>query len=121
MTIVVLRPLPVLYACAGCSEFGYSAPRVANALDARGVVECIWLGATPPPSTVSGRYPIITLDACEKACAMQWVRKHGRTVERACFVKPQERDDPPTATARIAAELAPRFRGGNDGPAKAET
>jgi uncharacterized metal-binding protein len=111
MPSVVLRPLPVLYACAGCREFGYSAPRVGRALDERGVVECIWLGATPPPSTVSGRYPIMTLDACEKGCARNWVCEHGRSVERACYLQPQERDDPPTATARIAAELDPSSRG----------
>jgi uncharacterized metal-binding protein len=112
MTSVVLRPLPVLYACAGCREFGYSAPRVASALDERGLVECIWLGVTPPPSTVSGRYPLMTLDACEKACASNWVRNRGRSAEHAFFVEPHERDVPQAAAARIAAELDPRSRAG---------
>lgn len=109
MTSIVVRPLPVLYACTGCREFGYAAPRIARALDERGVAECIWLGATPPPSTVSGRYPLMTLDACEKGCARDWVSKRGRSVECAFVAEPHERDEPQAATARIVAELAPRL------------
>ena len=103
---MIVRPLPVLYACAGCKEFGYAAPRVARALDERGLAETIWLGAAPPG--VTGRYPIFTLDACEKGCARKWVRDLGGGVQRAFTLEPLERDDLEAATARIAAELSPR-------------
>jgi uncharacterized metal-binding protein len=111
MTRVVLRPLPVLYACSGCSELGYSAVRVARALDEQGVVEAIWLGDAP--LRVTGRYPIFTLDACGKGCARDWVRARGGRVEKAFALEPQERDVPEAATARLTAELDPRFRGGD--------
>ena len=113
MTRVVLRPLPVLYACAGCSEFGYSAARVAQALDARGIAEAIWLGDAP--QRVTGRYPVFTLDACRKGCARDWVHVRGARVEKTLVLEPHERDVPEAATARLTAELDPRFRGGDPG------
>jgi uncharacterized metal-binding protein len=112
MTRVVLRPLPVLYACAGCSEFGYSAIRVARALDARGLAEAIWLGDTS--LRVTGRYPVFTLEACGKGCAQDWVHARGARVEKAFVLEPQERDVPEAATARLAAKLGPRLRGGDE-------
>jgi uncharacterized metal-binding protein len=100
----LVRPLPVLYACAGCREFGNAAPRVAQALDERGVAQAIWLGTAPPQ--VSGRYPIFTLDACDKGCALEWVYQRGRSVQRALALQPIERDAPELATARILDDLA---------------
>lgn len=102
---IAVRALPVLYACAGCNKFGYAAPRVARALDERGLVEAIWLGAAQ--RGVTGRYPIFTLDACEEGCARKWVRERGGSAQRAFALEPLERDDPQTATARIAGELSP--------------
>jgi uncharacterized metal-binding protein len=102
----VATPLPVLYVCAGCREYGYAAPRVAQALDQRGLAQAIWLGSAQ--AGVSGRYPVFSLDACEKGCARQWARERCGSVERAFILEPQERDDPQKATARIAAELSPR-------------
>ena len=102
---MIVRPLPVLYACAGCREFGYAAPRVARALDGMGVAESVWLGDNPP--RVTGRYPIVTLDACERGCARDWVWKKDASVQCAFFLEPHERDDPQAAAARIAGELSP--------------
>jgi uncharacterized metal-binding protein len=100
---MIVWPLPVLYACAGCREFGYAAPRVARELDRRGLVEAIWLGSAPP--RVTGRYPILALDACGKGCAAQWARERGGAVQRAFVLEPGERDDLEAASARIAAEI----------------
>jgi uncharacterized metal-binding protein len=99
------RPRPVLYACAGCAEFGYAAPRVAQALQERGLVDAIWLGAVP--ARISDRYPILALDACQNACARDWIRAQGGRVDRAMVLEPLERDAPEAAAARIAAELSP--------------
>jgi uncharacterized metal-binding protein len=93
----------VLYACAGCPQFGYAAPRVARALDDRGLAEAVWLGKAPARFT--GRYPIYSLDACEKRCASDWVRAHGARVQRAFVLEPHERDDIAAALARIAPVL----------------
>lgn len=101
---VTVRPLPVLYACKGCAAYGYSAPRVARALDRRGLVEAVWLGDAS--DGVSERFPIHTLDACAERCAADWVHARGRRVSRAFVLEPAERDDPEAAVARIAAVLA---------------
>lgn len=101
--LIVLRPLPVLYACPGCREYGYAAPRVARALGARGLAEVHWLGTAP--ARVSGRYPIFALDACPKRCARDWIEARGARVQRAFLLEPAERDDVQTAVKRLAAAL----------------
>lgn len=100
----VLRPLPVMYACAGCTEYGYAAPRVAQMLEARGLVQTIWLGALRP-SDATTRFPLLSLDACGKACAREWVEARGGRLQCAVLLSPQERDDLEGAAARIAASL----------------
>jgi len=100
---VVVRPLPVLYACAGCPQFGYAAPRVASALDRRGLAESVWLGE--PPARITGRYPVYSLDACGKRCASDWVQAQGGSVQRVFELTPLERDDPAVAVERIAAAV----------------
>lgn len=97
---IVLRPLPVLYACEGCPEFGYSAPRVGQVLERRGWAELAWLGARgPKPLT---RFPVYSLDACERACAKRWLEERGVQVQRALVLDPLERLEPERAADRIA-------------------
>ena len=93
----------MLYACAGCREFGYAAPRVARALAERRLAEAHWLGDAP--ARVSGRYPILTLDACPKRCAREWVDAQGVAVQCSFLLSPRERDDPPAAVERLARAL----------------
>lgn len=100
---MVVKALPVLYACAGCAQFGYAAPRVAQALNERGLAQAVWLGEAQ--KRITGRYPIFSLDACDKSCASGWVHAHGARVQRAFVLEPQERDDPAAAVKRIAAML----------------
>lgn len=83
----IVRPLPVLYACQGCPEFGQAARDAGAALDRRGVVELIWLGASRDPKPVQ-RYPIFALDGCDKACALEWLRRRRVPVERS-YVLPE--------------------------------
>ena len=91
----VLRPLPVVYACQGCPEFGEAA-RVAGAfLDSNGAAETVWLGA--PDLRRRSRYPAIALDGCERACALRWLKRHGIPAERH-YVLPGD-------AARLAADV----------------
>ncbi len=99
----VLRPLPVLYACQGCAEFGTLAHEVGTSLDWNGVAELVWLGAAPDLRRRS-RFPIVALDGCGKACALRWLERHGITPERRYVI--EERSGPAEDTARrIAADL----------------
>ena len=50
---VIVKALPVLYACAGCPEYGFAAPRVAQALDELGLAEAAWLGKVPRSAAVT--------------------------------------------------------------------
>lgn len=98
---ILLRPLPVIYACAGCPEFGYAAPRVAQALDRRGKAEMAWLGQRGPKPIA--RFPIFSLDACERGCAKKWLEERGLQVQRAILLEPLDRVDPERAAERLAA------------------
>src|SRR5688500_15198845 len=100
---MLIKPLPVLYACACCPRYGYAARRVARALAQRGLAEAIWLGDAP--ARVTGRYPIYSLDACDERCASDWVHARGAAVERAFVLEPHERDDITAATECIATAL----------------
>lgn len=98
---ILLRPLPVVFACAGCPEFGYSAPRVAQAIDRMGKGEVAWLGA-PGPKPLA-RFPCYSLDACERRCAKRWLEERGVQVQRAILLEPLDRLEPERAAERIAA------------------
>ena len=82
MTSAVVRPLPVLYACAGCAEHGDRAHELGARLEREGKAEMVWLGARPDLSRRS-RYPIIALDGCGKACAARWLEQRGVVPDRA--------------------------------------
>ena len=82
---VVLQPLPVLYACQGCAEFGQRARDVGAIFDRAGALEMVWLGsgAGPTPTT---RFPVFALDGCAKACARRWLTEHGIAAERSFVI-----------------------------------
>ena len=85
---IVVRPLPVLYACEGCAGFGQAARDVGASLDRAGVAELVWLGQARQV-TPARRYPIVSLDACDKACALRWLERHGIVPERS-YVLPDQ-------------------------------
>ena len=72
----IVNPLPVLYACQGCAEFGQLARDVGAFFDQAGALEMVWLGSgrSLKPTT---RFPIFALDGCGRACARRWLEGHG--------------------------------------------
>jgi uncharacterized metal-binding protein len=94
----------VLYACQGCPEFGQRARDAAALLDAAGVAEAIWLGASRDLKPKS-RFPILALDGCDKACALRWLERHGIAAERSYVLEERAPGSADRAAARIAAEL----------------
>jgi uncharacterized metal-binding protein len=75
-------PLPVVYACSGCSSAAQLANHVAVRMDRSGVAEmsCIaGVGGDVPHllrTAHSGR-PIVVLDGCPLECARHCLRRHG--------------------------------------------
>ena len=79
---VVLTPLPVLYACQGCPEFGQRARDFAAAFDRDGVAEMVWLGSDREIRPTE-RYPVYAVDGCGKRCALEWLARQGIAAERS--------------------------------------
>jgi uncharacterized metal-binding protein len=101
---VVVKPLPALYACEGCPEFGQIARDVGALLDRRGIAEMVWLGGrvgAAPDSKPTSRFPIFALDGCTKACARRWLERYGVTAQRHFVLG--ELEDVEHAAERIAA------------------
>ena len=93
----VVRALPVLYACQGCTQFGQVAREFAQQLDRAGRVEAAWLGT--PGLRPKARFPIVALDACAEGCALTWLARRG--VRADCHYVLSD----PGVPERIAAEL----------------
>jgi uncharacterized metal-binding protein len=81
----VLRPLPVLYACQGCPEFGNRARDVGALFDRAGAVEMVWLGRGRDLEPTS-RFPIFALDGCAQGCARRWLRDHGTAADQSFVI-----------------------------------
>jgi uncharacterized metal-binding protein len=81
----ILKPLPVLVACAGCPEHGNFADEAALELDRRGQGDRVWLGDSEAlASTKAGaRWPVFALDGCGRGCARQWCERLGRPPQRS--------------------------------------
>jgi len=99
----IVRPLPVLYACQGCPEFGQMAREVGALLDWNGVAEMVWLGA--PDLKRSSRFPIVALDGCGKACALRWLERHRIVPESSYVLEERTPGSVERAVQRIAADL----------------
>ena len=87
MIVHRVTPLPVLFACQGCAEFGDSAAEFARREEASGGAEAALLGARAVDegqlvSKARSRFPIIAVDGCVKACARHWLEAHGACVQR---------------------------------------
>ena len=82
---VVLRRIPVLFACRGC-ERDHVAQEVAAALDRRGVGEASVAGRDS--AKARGRYPVYTIEGCDKGCAESWLRGHGVVPQRRFVLDP---------------------------------
>lgn len=101
---MVLRPLPVLFACQGCPEFGDLAHEVAALLDAHRFGEANWLGDGRDEgqlaSKARSRFPVYTVEGCAKRCAGQWLAKHGLKAQRQFILAA-----PGDSAQRIAARI----------------
>lgn len=83
---IVLRPLPVVYACQGCETFGDAAHGIALELERRGQAEACWLGGPGDrgamASKARSRFPVYALDGCPRNCALNWLQSQGVTPQR---------------------------------------
>ena len=100
----IVRPLPVLYACQGCAEFGQTAREAGAILDRNGIAELVWLGAAPDLSRRS-RFPILALDGCGQACALRWLEGHGIPVDRSFVLEGRAPGSVEQVVRRITADL----------------
>lgn len=98
-----LRPLPVLYPCAGCPQWGDGAREAARLLERRGAAEMSGLNPIGLAKARS-RYPVVTIDACGAACAQGWLERQGVPVHFSYLLTERERDDAALAAERIAAD-----------------
>ena len=98
----VVKLRPVLFACAGCEEHGTLAARVAAELDRRNLAESTTL-CSEGLAKARCRFPVYTLEGCERACARQWLRGRGVEVQRSDVLEASSRASNP---ARLADGLA---------------
>jgi uncharacterized metal-binding protein len=86
MSVHRVSALPVMFACAGCPEFGDAAAQLALRLDRRGVAEAALLGAAADAEQLAtkarSRFPVHAVDGCVKGCARRWLLERGARVER---------------------------------------
>lgn len=98
------RLRPVLFACTGCAEHGYLAPHAAALLDRRNLAELTPLSAQGV-AKARARFPIHTLEGCAKACARQWLERHGLGVQRCDMLGDFHAID----AGQLAEEIAARW------------
>jgi uncharacterized metal-binding protein len=85
---LVLEPLPVLYACQGCPEYGQVARDAGARMERAGTAELHWLGSRWEVRPTD-RYPVFAIDGCAKACAARWLEGHGLRADRSYIVGAQ--------------------------------
>jgi uncharacterized metal-binding protein len=90
---IVLRPIPVTFACHGC-ELDEAARQAVAELERRGLAEAGVAGTGS--AKARARYPVYVVEGCGKCCAAQWLAGHG--------VKPQH-----SFVLDPARELAPQL------------
>ena len=81
-----VRLRPVLFACVGCPQHGYLAPQSAALLDARNLAELTPLSPLGVEKA-KARFPIHTLEGCDRACAREWLRCRGVPVQRCDILR----------------------------------
>ena len=83
MQTIVVRVLPVVYPCSGCSSVAVRfAHHAARRLDQLGVAEMSYMPAAGADEAmfaakVKSRSPVIVIDGCALGCARRWLARHG--------------------------------------------
>jgi uncharacterized metal-binding protein len=85
--MAIVTPLPVLYACQGCPQFGQLARDVGAFFEQAGALEMVWLGDGRKLEPTQ-RYPVLSLDGCDKGCAARWLSERG-IVPESTYVLPR--------------------------------
>jgi uncharacterized metal-binding protein len=106
----MVRPMPVLFACQGCAQFGDIAHEVAALLDTGGYAEATWLGAPGRDeqqfaAKARSRFPVFAIDGCARRCACQWLGARGVKVQRQ-FILASPGDTAESIAERIGERLA---------------
>lgn len=96
-----VRPLPVLYPCPGCPQWGDGARAAAGILERRGLAEVCELDEKGLVKA-KARFPAVTVDACGAGCARAWLERHGAAPHRAYVLEALE--DAKSAARRIAED-----------------
>jgi uncharacterized metal-binding protein len=84
--MATVTPLPVLYSCQGCPQFGQLARDVGAFFDQAGALEMVWLGDGRKLEATQ-RYPVLALDGCERGCAVRWLAERGVVPENAFVLR----------------------------------
>lgn len=115
---IVVRVLPLVYPCAGCSSSASAiAAAVAGLLDRRRLGEaCCLPGTAGTPaaelSRARSRFPVFAIDGCRDACAWRWLVRHGVTPQRYFVLtdlgvaKREGRDFDPAEVDRVVERIA---------------
>jgi uncharacterized metal-binding protein len=82
---IVIKPLPVLVACAGCTQYGNFADEAALELERHGQGDRVWLGGSPEAASTKARarWPVFALDGCDLGCARVWCERLGVSPQRS--------------------------------------
>jgi uncharacterized metal-binding protein len=82
---VILRPIPVVFACRGC-ELDAAAQRAAARFERRGEAETGVMGKDA--AKARSRYPIYVIEGCGKCCATKWLESLGVQPQRGYILDP---------------------------------
>ncbi len=89
---VVLRPIPVVFACRGCG-LDTAARQAAAELDRRGEGEASLMGRDA--AKARSRFPIHAIEGCDKRCATQWLSSIGVRPQHVHVLDPEQSGSEP--------------------------
>jgi uncharacterized metal-binding protein len=82
---IILRPIPVVFACRGC-ELEAAAQRAAAALERRGEGEAAIMGRDA--TKARSRFPVHAIEGCAKCCASEWLASIGVRPQHVQVLEP---------------------------------
>lgn len=97
---IVLRPIPVVFACRGCELDGAAQEAVVQ-LDRRGQGEASLMGRDS--AKARSRFPVYVVEGCSKRCATQWLGGYDVRPQRTFVLDPSRELEP--QLERVTAEM----------------